>query len=37
MSLILPEPNVSLNHCVESYSVGEVLSGKDKFKCDNCE
>lgn len=37
MSLILPEPNVSLNYCLDNYSNGEVLQGRDKFKCDNCE
>lgn len=36
LSLILPEPNVSLNYCIEHYSAQERMSGKDKFKCDNC-
>ena len=36
LSLILPEPNVSLNYCIENYSAQEKMVGKYKFKCDNC-
>ena len=36
LSLVLPEPNVSLNYCIEQYSAGEKLTGKNKFKCDKC-
>ena len=36
LSLILPEPNVSLNYCISNYSKAEKLAGRDKFKCDKC-
>lgn len=36
MSLVLPEPNVSLNYSLENYSAVEKLMGRDKFKCDKC-
>ena len=36
LSLVLPEPNVSLNYCISSYSKKERLTGNDKFKCDKC-
>lgn len=36
LSLTLPEPNVSLNHCVTRYSAVEKLTGRDKFKCEKC-
>ena len=37
LSLFLPEPNVSLNYCISSYSKVEKLMGNDKFKCDKCD
>jgi ubiquitin C-terminal hydrolase len=36
LSFIMPEPNVSLNYCISTYSKEEKLSGRDKFKCDRC-
>lgn len=36
MSFIIPEPNVSLNYCISTYSKSERLTGRDKFKCDHC-
>lgn len=36
MSLVLPEPNVSLNYCIDKYSDIEKLVGSEKFKCDKC-
>ena len=26
-----------MNYCVEQYSAGEKLTGRNKFKCDKCE
>mgnify|MGYP000931515541 FL=1 len=36
LSFILPEPNVSLNHCIDNYSKPEMLTDRNKFKCDKC-
>lgn len=36
MSLVLPEPNVSLNYCISNYNKQEKMTGRDKFKCDKC-
>ncbi len=36
LSLVLPEPNVSLQFCIRSYSEGERMKGRDQFKCDQC-
>lgn len=36
LSLVLPEPNVSLNYAISNYSKVEKMTGRDKFKCDTC-
>lgn len=36
LSLFLPEPNVSLNNCIQQYSKPEKLTDTNKFKCDKC-
>lgn len=36
LSLVLPQPNVSLNYCIDKYSDVEKLVGSEKFKCDKC-
>lgn len=37
LSLILPEPNVSLNYCISHYSTPQKLTGHDQFFCDTCK
>lgn len=37
LSLHLPEPNVSISHCIKQYSVEEDMKGEDRFFCDRCK
>ena len=37
LSVHLPEPNISLSHCIRNFSSVEHLRGQDKFFCDKCQ